>query len=77
MAARFAAAPQNPSFIIASEDAERALIEWQVEQALSAGISDIRLTPGGLQLHEEAYYASCGFHPVEGSEQLRYLPEDL
>ena len=65
----------NPSFMVASEDAERALIAWQVAEAHKAGITDIRLTPGGLQLDDVAFYAACGFHPVEGSEQLSYAGE--
>lgn len=62
----------NPSFLAAGEDAERALLEWQVAEALANGVTDIRLTPSGVQLDDEAFYAACGFHPVEGSEQLSY-----
>eukprot|EP00320_Phaeocystis_rex_P009576 CAMPEP_0119071660 /NCGR_PEP_ID=MMETSP1178-20130426/52768_1 /TAXON_ID=33656 /ORGANISM="unid sp, Strain CCMP2000" /LENGTH=227 /DNA_ID=CAMNT_0007053599 /DNA_START=33 /DNA_END=716 /DNA_ORIENTATION=+ len=65
----------NPSFMVASEEAERALVAWQVEQALDKGVIDIRLTPGGLQLNELEFYASCSFHPVKGSEYLSYRAE--
>ena len=65
----------NPSFMVASEKAERALIAWQVSEALENGVTDIRLTPGGMQLNELDFYAACSFHPVEGSEHLSYRAE--
>lgn len=62
----------NPSFLIASEKAERALVAWQVSEALASGVTDIRLTPGNMQLNDLEFYAACGFYPVEGKDNLSY-----
>jgi len=60
----------NPSFLVAGEDAERALVKHVVAQAQEEGCDDVRLTPGKLQL--PGFYASCGFEEVDGAEQLSY-----
>jgi len=44
-------------------------------QALGSGITDIRLTPGGMQLNDLDFYAACSFHPVEGKDYLSYRAE--
>lgn len=62
----------NPSFLSAGEDAERALIEHVVAEALRDGCEDIRLSPSGLQLDEVHFYESCGFRAVDGSSQMSY-----
>ena len=38
----------------------------QVSEALASGVTDIRLTPGNMQLNDLEFYAACGFYPVEG-----------
>ena len=62
----------NPSFLVAGESAERAVLEHIIALAQHDGVTDVRLTPSGLQLDEPDFYASCGFRPVEGSAQLSY-----
>ena len=46
----------------------------QVSEALSSGVTDIRLTPGSLQLNGVDFYAECGFYPVEGARSTLKVP---
>ena len=38
----------------------------QVSEALASGVTDIRLTPGNMQLNDLEFYAASDFYPVEG-----------
>ena len=58
--------------VLTGEDAERALIEHVVAEALRDGCEDIRLSPSGLQLDDAHFYESCGFREVDGFSQLSY-----
>ena len=44
----------------------RSIYRSQVSEALASGVSDIRLTPGNMQLNDLEFYAAIGFYPVEG-----------
>ena len=58
----------NPSYLIAGEGAERALIRHVVQEALDDGIRSIQLRPTGFQLDGDTFYAPCGFYPGEDIE---------
>jgi N-acetylglutamate synthase-like GNAT family acetyltransferase len=63
----------NPIYMTASQDAEAELIKHVVQQALAAGISDIRLHPS-LQMDGE-FYERLGFRAADGEGEdatLRY-----
>ena len=64
----------NPSYLIAGEGAERALIEHVVQEAIADGTKCVRLQPS-YQVEGDAFYETCGFFPVEGRELLEYRME--
>ena len=67
----------NPSYLVAGEAAERALINHVVQEALDEGIRCIRLQPG-FQVDGDAFYEPCGFFPSGSSDSdwLEYRSAD-
>ncbi len=64
----------NPSYLVAGEDAERALLDAIVDNAAAAGCSDVRLR-APWQADGDEFYAPCGFYPSDELEEgmLRYV----
>jgi len=68
----------NPSYLVASTDAEAMLLRHIAEQATEKGCSSIRLRPT-YQVDGDEFYARCGFFPSEeangeGDRLLYYNP---
>ena len=63
----------NPSYLVAGEKAEVALLEAIVANALQEGIRDVRLKPP-YQADGVAFYEQCGFFPADDLDPgwLRY-----
>jgi len=56
----------NPSYMVASETAELALLEAVVAEAAQAGASEVKLSPA-FQVGGDTFYSIAGFLPAEGA----------
>jgi len=71
----------NPSYLLASEEAEATLLKQIAEEAIASGCKSIRLRPM-YQAEGEIYYERCGFFSrddddSEGDERLLFYGASL
>lgn len=55
----------NPGYLIASEEAELALLEHVASNALQGGAAEVRVS-SCFQVDGDAFYEAAGFSPAEG-----------
>lgn len=58
----------NPAYLALGQEAEALLLGHVTQEALEGGAAAVRLTPS-YQVDGDAFYARCGFYPVEGAEE--------
>jgi len=57
----------NPSYLLASEEAEATLLQHVARESITAGCDRIQLRPT-FQVDGDFFYARCGFFPGDGDD---------